>query len=57
VKLRHINRSGSVFWDTVYISSSFQSKLTRLKQNTVAWTRSSAAAERPRDVSCHWMFC
>jgi len=25
--------------------------------STGDWTRSSAIAERPRDASCHWIFC
>jgi len=31
---------------------------TYVANNTVLQiTRSSAAAERPRDASCHWIFC
>jgi len=26
-------------------------------QSVPVFTRSSAVAERPRDASCHWIFC
>ena len=34
-----------------------QGKVTRPQLLVHCWARSSAVAERPRDASCHWIFC